>query len=230
VGPNLGEQKRAKETKRESKDRASLRVIARSRFRIQIPKSKIQTPSSKLQAPNKHQAPSSKLQTARIGSWCLELLWILDLGVWILALVLPHIRKLFMATVLTDGDRLTRIEISRCPTLFPLFASVQTCPMLIHTRPKKKPRWMAEYTHSFSFVHHPVRGSSQETFAEFEKRQHEGVTTTQLCLGRLSVNTTTPPRSFFPEFFPRWAKFFRPRIATRSGVHPNQRTLSPTLR
>src|SRR5437762_13894446 len=45
----------------------------------------VEAPSSKLQAPGKHQTPRSKVTScchAIFGIWGLELLWILDLGVW----------------------------------------------------------------------------------------------------------------------------------------------------
>jgi hypothetical protein len=70
-----------------------------------------ETPSSKIQTPNKHQPsntksrfdalrnignapkqPRTRLSTIPIGAWGLELIWILDLGVWIFLLVLRKAR------------------------------------------------------------------------------------------------------------------------------------------
>src|SRR6266404_6333669 len=45
-------------------------------------------PTSKIQVPEKIQAPKSEAEAAafeHVGSWILDLLWILDLGCWILS-------------------------------------------------------------------------------------------------------------------------------------------------
>src|SRR6185503_8460219 len=60
------------------------------------------------------------------------------------------------------------------------------------------------------------------TWAELEKRQHEGMTRRSSVLGCLSVNTTPPASSVFPEIFRNEGKFFQPQFAIRPTAHSNR--------